>query len=131
MASSKLPYFSLSFPLKQLFLGLGHFFPWHLFSADVQSSCPFLWTTSERGRHLLTPSLGSTVIHSFIHSININSYTQDGLVHSRLRQSFLRIIYWFRNGNPHTCFVSPLDCGNGASLQCQERPKCTLLMMVE
>lgn len=72
--------------------------PWQLFNTD----CAKFLSSPVDGysrQHLLSPSLGSVVIHSFVSSININSYTQHGLVFFRLKQSPLRIMYWFRNGN--------------------------------
>lgn len=72
--------------------------PWQLFTTECAKFLSSLVDYYEM-QHRLTPTLGSIVIQSFIPSTNINSYTQYVLVYFTLKQSSLRIIYWFRNGN--------------------------------
>lgn len=106
--------------------------PWKLFNTECAkfSSSP---VDGYSRQHLLRPSLGSVVIHSFISSININSYTQHGLVFFRLKQSPLRIRYWFRNGNlislPQIYFCV-MRWWWSASFKSQDPPQYTLHVVV-
>ena len=103
--------------------------PWQLFNTE----CAKFLSSPVDGysrQHLLSSSLGSVVICSFISSININSYTQYGLVFFRCKQSPLRIMYWFRNVNlislPQIYFSVRWWWWWSASFKSQETPKYTL-----
>lgn len=74
-------------------------------------------------------AVGSTVIHALIHYTNINSYTQNGHVYSRLKWSSLRIMYWFKNGMLFFCLRFVFLLGAGALFQSQGSPKYRLHMV--
>lgn len=128
-------YSSLSFPLTLLFLGLKHFFSLaalqHRMCKSFFQSYRFLLNVASP-----CPLLGLKCFHSFIHSIN-KSYTQNVIMYFRLKQSSLRVIYWFRDGSllRFLRFVSLLGgavvCVCACAYVCVHAHTCLLLSRVK